>query len=555
MTSGHLNPGLIPEDLNPSGHKNLIDVFLATCAHYADQPAFTCMGETLTYGQLEELSAAFACYLQQSTRLQPGDRIAIQLPNVLQYPVALFGALRAGLVVVNTNPLYTPREMRHQFSDSGAKALLIYQCMAHNAEKVLADTSIEYVLLTQLGDLHATPKRQLLNFVVKHIKKMETPFNIPGALSFREVLGRYKGQQPTPVEVESQDIAVLQYTGGTTGVAKGAMLTHANLVSNTLQSLEAISVAGKTWPNEVISPLPLYHIYAFTIAQCVMGCGGHSILIPNPRDIPGFIKELKKWHPTTFLGLNTLFVALCRQDEFRKVDFSQLVLTSSGGMALTHDAAEQWEAITACPVVEGYGLTETSPVVSFNRPGSHQIGTIGQAISHTDVKIIDSLGEQVEEGEAGELCVRGPQVMAGYWQREDATQACMTEDGYFRTGDIALMQPDGYLKIVDRAKDMIIVSGFNVYPSEVEDVAVSHPDIVECAAIGSPDPVTGEMVKLFVVANNEELTEAAVRAFCKLELTSYKVPKHVDFVEELPKSNVGKVLRRMLRRPEDSGEV
>ena len=547
VITGKAAKGWVPEDLNPNGFENLSDMLAHCCQQYDSKPAFTSMGCTISYAQLDAYSAAFATYLQTETNLMPGDRIAIQLPNLVQYPIAAFGALRVGLVVVNTNPLYSPTEMAHQFRDSGAKALLIYQCMAHNAEKVLADTKIETVLLTKLGDMHSPFKRNLINFVVKYVKKMQPPFSLPKAESFRDILKRYAGRRPEPVAVGSAETAVLQYTGGTTGVSKGAELSHANLLSNTFQGVSSLHAAGEDWVTTVISPLPLYHIYAFTMAQGVMCRGGHSILIPNPRDIPGFVQEMKKWQASTFLGLNTLFVALCRDPGFKEVDFSQLKATISGGMALTHAAAESWAQVTGCKPLEGYGLTETSPLVTVNPPQDNRLGTIGLPVPHTKVRIIGADGSDVEPGEAGELCVWGPQVMVGYWQREQDTRDSFTEDGYFLTGDIATMDPDGYFRIVDRAKDLIIVSGFNVYPNEIEDVASQHPDIIECAAIGVPDEISGETVKLFVVKSSNDLSEEEVRLWCREHLTGYKVPQQVTFVDELPKTNVGKVLRRALR--------
>ncbi len=547
VISGKAAKGWVPEDLNPDGFENLNDMLTHCCQQYGSKPAFTSLGRTISYAELDSYSAAFAAYLQTETNLMPGDRIAIQLPNLVQYPIAAFGALRAGLVVVNTNPLYSPTEMAHQFKDSGAKALLIYQCMAHNAEKVLADTEIETVLLTELGDMHSPIKRNLINFVVKYVKKMQPPFSLPEAESFRDLLKRYAGRRPEPLAVSSAETAVLQYTGGTTGVSKGAELSHANLLSNTFQGVSCLQAAGDSWVTTVISPLPLYHIYAFTMAQGVMCRGGHSILIPNPRDIPGFVKEMKKWQASTFLGLNTLFVALCRDPGFKEVDFSQLKATISGGMALTQAAAEHWEQATGCKPLEGYGLTETSPLVTINPPLDNRLGTIGLPVPHTEVRIIDAGGHEVEPGEPGELCVWGPQVMVGYWLREQDTRDSFTEDGYFLTGDIATMGPDGYFRIVDRAKDLIIVSGFNVYPNEIEDVASQHPDIIECAAIGVPDEVSGETVKLFVVKSGDDLSEETVRTWCREHLTGYKVPQQVTFVDELPKTNVGKVLRRALR--------
>lgn len=541
------NGQAIPADLNPQGFETIPDVLAYTCQKYSQKPAFTSFGRTLDYQELDRLSAAFAVYLQNETDLKPGDRIAIQLPNLIQYPIAVYGAMRAGLVVVNTNPLYTPAEMEHQFRDSGAKALLIHKSMAHNAEKILANTDVKHVFLTQVGDLHGFVKRTLLNAAVKYLKKMEPNFSLPGAISLRSALLKYVGEKPAPVSCKASDVAVLQYTGGTTGVSKGAVLTHANVLSNTLQALTRIDEVGPDWADTMIAPLPLYHIYAFTMSQAVSMCGGHSVLIPNPRDIPGFVKELGNWNFTSFTGLNTLFVALCNNENFHKVDFSNLKLTASGGMALTMAAAEQWQQVTGCQVVEGYGLTETSPVVSFNPPLAVRVGTIGKPIPHTEVKIVGPDGNAQPDGEPGDLCVKGPQVMRGYWQREKETRSTFTDDGYLITGDIAVRESDGYLRIVDRAKDMIIVSGFNVYPNEVEDAACLHPDVVECAAIGIPDDVAGESVKLVAVRKRDDLTEEDVREWCRQRLTRYKVPKVVQFVDELPKTNVGKVLRRALR--------
>lgn len=545
----------IPADLNHYGFKTVPDVLAYTVKEFGPKPAYTSFGRTLDYNELDRLSAGFAVYLQQETDLQPGDRVAIQLPNLIQYPIVLFGILRAGLVVVNTNPLYTPKEMEHQFVDSGAKALIIHKSMAHNAEKIIHNTQIEHLFVTQVGDLHDFMKRNLLNAAVKYLKKMEPDYNLPDAIPLRKALLQYDGQKPQPVQVESGDVAVLQYTGGTTGVSKGAILTHANLISNMLQAEERLTVPGVDWTETVISPLPLYHIYAFTVAQVVSLLGGHSVLIPNPRDIPGFIKELGKWKMSTFVGLNTLFVALCNNAKFTEVDFSNLKFTASGGMALNPSTAVLWEEKTGCEIIEGYGLTETSPAVCFNPPKDSRMGTIGLPMLHTEVRIIGTDGQDVPMGEAGELCVKGPQVMKGYWQREQATKSSFTDDGFFITGDIATVDEDNYFRIVDRAKDMIIVSGFNVYPNEVEDVITEHPDVVECAAIGVPDEKAGEAVKVFVVSSNPELSRETIRDWCKDKLTRYKVPKQVEFADELPKSNVGKVLRRMLKEPQDTSNA
>lgn len=537
----------IPEAINPQGFKNITDIAAWACSQYADKPAFTSLGRTLSFQELDELADAFAVYLQSYTDLEPGDRIAVQLPNIVQYPVVLLGAMRAGLVVVNTNPLYTASEMRHQFCDSGAKALVIHKSMARNAEQILDDTEIETVFVTQVGDLHSFLKRVLINAAVKYVKKMEPSFNLPQAIQLFDALDQCLGQIPVPVEINSEDIAVLQYTGGTTGVSKGAMLTHANLVSNVLQTSDCINAVGGGWQNTVIAPLPLYHIYAFTLAQIVLLAGGHSVLIPNPRDMPGFIKELGNWQTSTFLGLNTLFVGLCNQPAFADIDFSHLRMTVSGGMALTHAAAEQWEQATGCSIMEGYGLTETSPVVSVNPYGGIQIGSIGLPLQNTEIKVIDADGATLPTEQPGELCVRGPQVMKGYWHKTHETEAVFTADGYLRTGDVAVLQQDGYLRIVDRAKDMIITSGFNVYPSEVEDVICDHPDVLECAVIGVPDSVCGEAVKAFVVSTSDKLSQDTVQKWCHSQLTGYKIPKSVEFSAELPKTNVGKVLRRKLR--------
>ncbi len=547
MESYRSNGREIPADLNPRGYRNIPDFLDDVARRYAERPAFTSFGRTLSYAELERLSAAFACYLQRETGLQPGDRLAIQLPNLIQYPVVLFGALRAGLVIVNTNPLYTPAEMAHQFRDSGAKALVVHKSMAHKVEQILDDTELEHLFVTQVGDLHGFAKRHLINAAVKYLRQREPSYHLPGAIDLRGALLKYVGEQPLRVECDPADLAALQYTGGTTGISKGAMLTHANLLSNMLQGVAVIKQIGAGWADTVVSPLPLYHIYAFTICQVVLGCGGHNLLIADPRDLSGFIKELRNWQITAFIGLNTLFVALCNDERFRALDFSTLRLTLSGGMALTRAAGERWQQVTGCAVVEAYGLTETSPAVAINPPLDVHPGTIGKPLPHTDVAILGSRSERLGEGCPGDLCIKGPQVMAGYWHNEQATRATFTEDGYLVTGDIAVWEEGGYLRIVDRAKDLIIVSGFNVYPNEVEDVATAHPGIVECAAIGIADPVCGEVVKLVVVRSDDNLDEEAIRDWCRERLTRYKVPKVIEFVDQLPKSNVGKVLRRALK--------
>ena len=541
-------PAGVPREVDLNKYKSMVDVFEQSVKKFADRPAFSAVGATLTYRDLDTQSRNFAAWLQNKTDLKPGDRIAVQMPNVSQYPVVVFGAMRAGLIVVNTNPLYTTREMEHQFNDSGAKALVVLANMAENAEKVLPHTGIEHVIVTEIADMHSPIKRTLMNAVVKHVKKMVPPFNLPQAHKLPAVLSAGAREKFTPVECKQDDIAVLQYTGGTTGVAKGAMLTHGNLVANLLQTrpmMENMVVEGQ---EVVIAPLPLYHIYSFTLNCGIMlEAGAHNVLIPNPRDIPGFVKELKNHKFTAFLGLNTLFVALCNNEDFQDLDFSSLKLTSSGGMALTSDTAKMWERVTGCEICEGFGMTETSPVVTFNPHSAIQIGTIGLPIPSTQVITLDEEGNETPLGEPGELCVKGPQVMRGYWQRPEDTQKSFTEDGYLRTGDIALIQEDGYIRIVDRKKDMIIVSGFNVFPNEIEDVVSSHPKVVECAAVGVPDAKSGEAVKVYLVPTAEGVTENELKEFCRERLTAYKVPKKFEFRDELPKTNVGKILRRELR--------
>jgi len=529
-------------------YASLVDVFNQSVTKYADRPAVSAVGVTLSYKDLDTQSRHFAAWLQNKTDLKPGDRIAVQMPNVCQYLVVTFGALRAGLTVVNTNPLYTPREMEHQFNDSGAKALVVLANMAANAEKVLPNTGIEHVIVTELADMHTAFKRTLMNAVVKHVKKMVPAYTLPQAHKLPAVLAAGAREKFTPVECKQDDIAVLQYTGGTTGVAKGAMLSHGNLVANLLQirpMLENNIIEGT---EVVIAPLPLYHIYSFTLnCGTLLEAGAHNVLIPNPRDIDAFVKELQNHEFTVFLGLNTLFVTLCNNEEFCKLDFSHLKLTASGGMALTSKAAKTWKRVTGCDICEGYGMTETSPVVSFNPSSAIQLGTIGLPLPGTLLKTVDDDNNETPFGERGELCVKGPQVMRGYWQRPDDTRKSMTDDGYLRTGDVAVIQEDGYIRIVDRKKDMIIVSGFNVFPNEIEDAIGGHPDVLECAAVGVPDEKSGEAVKVYLVVSKEGVTAGELKEFCRERLTAYKVPRQFEFRTELPKTNVGKVLRRKLR--------
>ncbi|KQB55502.1 long-chain fatty acid--CoA ligase [Pseudomonas endophytica] len=545
-------PAGIAAEINPDEYPNIQAVLRQSCQRFADKPAFTNLGKTITYGELYELSGAFAAWLQQHTDLQPGDRIAVQLPNVLQYPVAVFGAIRAGLIVVNTNPLYTAREMEHQFNDSGAKALVCLANMAHLAEKVLPKTSIKHVIVTEVADMLPPFKRVLINSVIKYVKKMVPAYHLPKAVKFNDVLSKGQGLSVNEANPLSTDVAVLQYTGGTTGVAKGAMLTHRNLIANMLQCKALMASNLNEGCEILITPLPLYHIYAFTFhCMAMMLLGNHNVLISNPRDLPAMVKELSKWKFTGFVGLNTLFIALCNSETFRKLDFSSLKVTLSGGMALQLSVAERWKTVTGCPICEGYGMTETSPVASVNPIQSIQIGTIGIPMPSTLCKVINDAGEELPLGEIGELCIKGPQVMKGYWERTDATAEILDGDGWLKSGDIALIQPDGYMRIVDRKKDMILVSGFNVYPNELEDVMASLPGVLQSAAIGVPDDKTGELIKVFIVVKpGMTLTKEQVMAHMRANLTAYKAPKAIEFRESLPTTNVGKILRRELRDEE-----
>ncbi|MDF2077058.1 long-chain fatty acid--CoA ligase [Ectopseudomonas mendocina] len=542
----------VAAEINPDQYPNILAVLKESCQRFADKPAFSNLGKTLTYGEIYKLSGDFAAYLQKHTDLKPGDRIAVQLPNVLQYPVVVFGAMRAGLVVVNTNPLYTAREMEHQFNDSGAKALICLANMAHLAEQVVPKTGVKTVIVTEVGDMLPTFKRLLVNFVIKHVKKMVPAYNLPHAVKLNDALAKGRGQSFSEANPSNADIAVLQYTGGTTGVAKGAMLTHRNLVANMLQVKELMGANLNEGCEVLIAPLPLYHIYAFTFhCMAMMLIGGHNILLTNPRDLPSVIKDLAKYRFTGFVGLNTLFVALCNNEDFRKLDFSSLKLTVSGGMALQLATAERWKEVTGCAICEGFGMTETSPVATVNPFSAIQLGTIGIPLPSTLCRIINDDGQELAIGEIGELCVKGPQVMKGYWQRQEATDEILDADGWLKTGDIGLIQEDGYLRIVDRKKDMILVSGFNVYPNELEDVLATLPGVLQCAAIGVPDEKSGEAIKVFVVVKpGESVTKEQVMEHMRANLTGYKVPKAVEFRDVLPTTNVGKILRRELRDEE-----
>lgn len=534
--------------INVERFANLVEMVEHAFLQYPERPAFSSLGRTLTYAEVDRLSGQFASWIQHHTEMQPGDRIAVQMPNLVQYPVVALGALRAGMVIVNTNPLYSAREIEHQFNDADVKVLVVQANVAQTVAEVLPKTPVKQVLVTELADFHSPVKRLLINSVAKYIKKMVPPFDIPGANSLNNALKLGAHRPFREVELPRNSLAMLQYTGGTTGVSKGAMLSHGNLVSNVLQVDALFETHGLEESDVVIAqPLPVYHIYAFMTSIYTLLNGSHMVMIPNPRDISSVVKVMRDYQPTLFCGLNTLFVALCHNQDFKTLDFSGLKVTLSGGMALSHAAAQHWQEVTGCEISEGYGLTETSPVVSSN-PGNRKIiGTIGPPVPNTEVKVVDDDGNSLAIGEPGELLVRGPQVMLGYWQRPDETAKSMDTDGWFATGDVAVIREDGFLQIVDRKKDMIVVSGFNVYPNELEDVLYEHDDVMECAAVGVPDEVSGEIIKMFVVSHSGELTADEVREFCRRSLTAYKVPKLVELRDELPKTNVGKILRRELR--------
>lgn len=533
-------------------YESLVELFEQAVRRHPDIPAYINMGKVLTFRKLEERSRAFAAYLQNELRLEKGDRIALMMPNLLQYPIALFGALRAGLVVVNVNPLYTPRELAHQLNDSGAKAIVIISNFAATLEKVVFETGIQHVILTRMGDQLSFGKRTLVNFVVKYIKKLVPKYKLPHAVSFREALSIGKQRQYVKPQLQSSDLAFLQYTGGTTGVAKGAMLSHANIVAN---------IAQAKWVGEpllrgvkdgvAVIPLPLYHIFALTL-NCLLfiELGITSLLITNPRDIPSFIKELKRYRCVAITGVNTLFNALLNNEHFKEVDFSSLRLSVGGGASIQSAVAKRWFDTTGSHIIEGYGMTECSPIISAARnDATEHNGSIGVPVPNTDIRIVDEQGNDVPLGERGELWVKGPQVMQGYWNRPEDSAEVLT-DGWMATGDIVVMGKDLNLRIVDRKKDMIIVSGFNVYPNEIEDVVAHNPKVGEVVAIGVPHPVSGETVKIFVTKKDESLTREELRNYCRQYLTGYKIPKDIEFRDELPKTNVGKILRRVLRDEE-----
>ena len=533
-------------------YESLVEMFEAAVKRHPDMPAYINMGQVLTFRKLEERSRAFAAYLQNELRLEKGDRVALMMPNLLQYPIALFGALRAGLVIVNVNPLYTPRELEHQLNDSGAKVIVIVSNFAATLEKVVFNTQIEHVILTRMGDQLSFGKRTLVNFVVKYIKKLVPKYKLPHAVSFREALSIGKQRQYVKSNLESSDLAFLQYTGGTTGVAKGAMLTHANMVANVFQAKWVAEPLLKDAKVRVAAiPLPMYHVFALSV-NCLLfiELGVTGLLITNPRDIPGFVKELKKQRIVALCGVNTLFNALLNNEHFKEVDFSALRLSVGGGAAIQGAVAKRWFETTGCHIIEGYGMTECSPLIAASRwDSTEHTGSIGVPVPNTDIRIMDDTGNEVPIGERGELWVKGPQVMKGYWNRPEDT-AEVLHDGWMATGDIVEMGQDLNLRIVDRKKDMIIVSGFNVYPNEIEDVIAHNPKVNEVVAVGVPHPVSGEIIKIFVTKKDESLTREELRSYCRQFLTGYKIPKEIEFRDELPKTNVGKILRRVLRDEE-----
>ncbi|WP_460936891.1 AMP-binding protein [Spirosoma humi] len=545
-------PEGIPDEINPDAYTSLAALLEEGCRRFRDRPAYSCMGKQITFGELDQLSSQFASFLQNDLKLHKGDRIAIQMPNTLQYPIAMFGALRAGLAVVNTNPLYTPREMQHQFKDSGTKAIVILSNFASNLEKILDRTEIQHVVVTQLGDLLGFPKKQIVNAVVKYVKKLVPAYSLPDAISFSDALSRGSSQPFKPVPIQNTDLAFVQYTGGTTGVSKGAMLTHRNIIAN-VEGQHVWMKPGGTPDGEgiIVAALPLYHVYALTTnALASLKSGSMNLLITNPRDLNAFIDDLKKYKITAFTGVNTLYNGLLNHPRIGEVDFSSLKVTSAGGMALQTAVAERWAKLTGNTPCEGYGLTETSPVLSSNPvDGSVRVGTIGIPWPSTDMKIVREDGTDASIGEPGEIVARGPQVFLGYYKRPEETAQSMLGD-WFKTGDIGVMNEDGFFKIVDRKKDMILVSGFNVYPNEIEDVVAQCPGVLEVACIGVPDEKSTEVVKIFVVKKDPNLDIDTIKAYCRENLTPYKVPRLIEFRTELPKSNVGKILRRPLRDEE-----
>jgi long-chain acyl-CoA synthetase len=544
-------PG-VPAEIDPDQYGSLVQLLEESFQKYAANNAFVCMDKFLTYGELDSMSKRLAAWLQ-SRGMAKGARVAVMMPNVLQYPVALAAILRAGYTVVNVNPLYTPRELEHQLKDSGAEAIVVLENFAHTLQQVMGKTPVRHVLVASMGEMLGGAKGMLVNFVVRSVKKMVPEFSLPSSVRFKDALAQGARMPFQPVQLKNSDVAFLQYTGGTTGVSKGATLTHRNVIANLLQGEAWSAVAMNEEPvvefPTIVCALPLYHIFALTVcALWGMRVGALNILIPNPRDIPGFIKELGKYKFNSLPAVNTLYNALVNHPDFKHLDFSGLKLANGGGMAVQQAVNDQWKAITGKCIIEGYGLSETSPIATANRCDIAAFtGTIGLPIPSTEVAILDDDGKELPLGSVGEIAIRGPQVMAGYWNRPDETAKVMTPEGYFKTGDVGIMDDKGYVKIVDRKKDMILVSGFNVYPNELEGVIAAHPGVLECAVIGVPDEHSGEAVKVFVVKKDPDLSAEQLMDYCKRELTGYKKPKYIEFRSELPKTNVGKILRRALR--------
>jgi len=540
-------PEGVSHTINPDDYKSLVDFLEKKLSEFSDENAYYNMGKSLTFKEVDDLSDNFAAYLQ-SLGLSKGDRIAVQMPNLLQYPIVMFGTLKAGLIVVNTNPLYTPDEMKHQFTDSGVKAVVILSNFAHQLEAIISETEIKHVIITNLGDMLGGFKSALVNFVVKNIKKMVPNYHLPNAVMFKNVIQKGQQSEFKPVNITNEDIAFLQYTGGTTGISKGAELTNRNMIANMLQIAEWKKPLLRKNEETIITALPLYHIFALTVnCFAMLNIGAKNILITNPRDLKGFIKDLKKYPFSVITGVNTLFNSMLNHPDFKDVDFSKLKVTVGGGMAVQVAVAQKWKEHTGCDLVEGYGLTESSPVLTANPVvGGVQLGTIGPPLPSTELSIRDDEGKELPIGERGEIWAKGPQIMRGYWQRPEDTKEVL-EDNWLKTGDIGIAQEDGFFKIVDRKKEMVLVSGFNVFPNEVEGALVHHPKISEAGVIGIPDEKSGEAVKVFIVKSDDSLTVEEVKAFAKEHLTGYKRPKYIEFKDELPKSNVGKVLRRVLK--------
>ncbi len=558
MNKAWLNryPSDVPADIVVDTGMTLIDMLEESVRNYAEQVAFINMGQAITFSQLDERSRAFAAYLVQDLGLKKGDRVAVMMPNLLQYPIALFGILRAGCVVVNVNPLYTPRELEHQLKDADTSAIVILSNFAHTLEKIIKNTRIKHVIVTHLGDELATPKRILVNFVAKYIKKMVPKFNLPQAISMQSALKKGATAEYKKPLVAPNDLAFLQYTGGTTGIAKGAMLSHLNVLANMNQAKAMYGPVLHEGNEMVVTALPLYHVFALTV-NCLLfvELGGKNLLITNPRDIAAFVKDLKKYPFTALTGVNTLFNALLNNEAFTKLDFSNLRLTVGGGMAVQQAVAEKWCALTKKPIFEGYGLTECAPLVTaYPYDLIHYNRSIGLPVPSTDIRLVDENNEVLSFDQIGELQVRGPQVMQGYWQRPDATQEVLTSDGWLSTGDIVRFDADGFLHLVDRKKDVILVSGFNVYPNEIEDVVALHPKVLEVAAIGEPHTISGEIVKIYVIKRDPNLTQEELLAHCREFLTGYKIPKIIEFRQTLPKTPVGKILRRALKEERISCE-